>query len=181
MYWTQKHVLVCTASHCAQKGSNELIGRLRLEIVRKKLDAEILINNCGTIDLCDIGPNVIVYPDNVILSGVTAKDVPALVRYLRGEGDPPGEITGFDTPAESNRRNFYIGAVDCGEFCAPVAIAMLGEQLGLDAAWIDEQARRGFLARKPDPETGEPAIVVTKKALDRYRLRAYIAGEAEAS
>ena len=41
MYWTRKHVLVCTASHCAQKGSNELIGRLRLEVVRKKLDAEI--------------------------------------------------------------------------------------------------------------------------------------------
>ena len=95
MYWTQKHVLVCTASHCAQKGSNDLIGRLRLEIVRKKLDAEILVNNCGTIDLCDIGPNVVIYPDNVILSGVTAKDVPALVRYLRGEGDPPGEITGY--------------------------------------------------------------------------------------
>ena len=105
MYWTQKHVLVCTASHCAQKGSNDLIGRLRLEIVRKKFDAEILVNNCGTIDLCDIGPNVVIYPDNVILSGVTAKDVPALVRYLRGEGDPPGEITGFDSPAELARRN----------------------------------------------------------------------------
>ena len=111
MYWTQKHVLVCTASHCAQKGSNDLIGRLRLEIVRKKFDAEILVNNCGTIDLCDIGPNVVIYPDNVILSGVTAKDVPALVRYLRGEGDPPGEITGFDSPAELARRDFPKAAV----------------------------------------------------------------------
>ena len=171
MYWTQKHVLVCTASHCAQKGSNDLIGRLRLEIVRKKLDAEILVNNCGTIDLCDIGPNVVIYPDNVILSGVTAKDVPALVRYLRGEGDPPGEITGFDSPPELARRDFYAAALACGNFCPADRLAELALAHGFDSAWIDEQARRGFIARKPDPETGEPAIVVTKKAVDRYRLR----------
>lgn len=171
MYWTQKHVLVCTASHCAQKGSNDLIGRLRLEIVRKKLDAEILVNNCGTIDLCDIGPNVVIYPDNVILSGVTAKDVPALVRYLRGEGDPPGEITGFDTPAERTRRAFYESVLACGGFCAPERTIALAADQGFDAAWIDEQARRGFMARKPDPASGETAFTVTKKALDRYRLR----------
>lgn len=172
MYWTQKHVLVCTASHCAQKGSNDLIGRLRLEIVRKKLDAEILINNCGTIDLCDIGPNVVIYPDNVILSGVTAKDVPALVRFLRGEGDPPGEITGFDAPAELARRGFYLDAIACGEFCPVDRFAEIAQQHGFDTAWIDEQAKRGFIARKPNPQTEEPAIVVTKKSVDRYRLRA---------
>jgi (2Fe-2S) ferredoxin len=178
MYWTQKHVLVCTASHCAQKGSNDLIGRLRLEIVRKKLDAEILINNCGTIDLCDIGPNVVIYPDNIILSGVTVKDVPALVRYLRGEGDPPGEITGFDTPAELARRGFYVDALTGGAFCPFDRFATIAEQHGFDTTWIDEQARRGFIARKPDPESGEPAIVVTKKAVDRYRLRTAVEGAA---
>lgn len=171
MYWTQKHVLVCTASHCAQKGSNELIGRLRLEIVRKKLDAEILINNCGTIDLCDIGPNVVVYPDNVILSGVTVKDVPALVSYLRGEGDPPGDITSFDSAAESTRRAFFLAALQCGEFCAADQTQAIASQAGFDSAWLDEQARRGFIARKSDPVSGQPAVVVTKKALDRYRLR----------
>lgn len=178
MYWTQKHVLVCTASHCAQKGSNDLIGRLRLEIVRKKLDAEILVNNCGTIDLCDIGPNVVVYPDNVILSGVTAKDVPALVRYLRGEGDPPGEVTSFDSPAELARRAFYLAAEKCGEFCAAVAVEAIAAKAGFDSTWIDEQARRGFIARKPDPTTGEPSIVVTKKAVDRYRLHSGVVEEA---
>ncbi len=171
MYWTRKHVLVCTASHCAQKGSNDLIGRLRLEIVRKKLDAEILINNCGTIDLCDIGPNVVIYPDNVILSGVQAKDVPALVRYLLGEGDPPGEVTGPNSPAELARRGFYAEAVACGDFCSPDRIETFATDAGFDATWIDEQVRRGFMARKPDPATGEPSFIVTKKALDRYRLR----------
>src|SRR6266498_3956214 len=76
MYWMNKHVLVCTASHCAQKGANDVAGRLRLEMIRKGLDAQILVNNCGTIDLCDIGPNIVVYPDNIIYSGVTVKDIP---------------------------------------------------------------------------------------------------------
>ena len=104
MYWTQKHVLVCTASHCAQKGSNELIGRLRLEVVRKKLDVEILINNCGTIDLCDIGPNVVIYPDNVILSGVTVKELAASFEAISGDAlkvqegpSRPGDVAGVYT------------------------------------------------------------------------------------
>ncbi|MCO5223456.1 MAG: (2Fe-2S) ferredoxin domain-containing protein [Thermomicrobiales bacterium] len=171
MYWTQKHVLVCTASHCAQKGSNDLIGRLRLEVVRKKLDAEILVNNCGTIDLCDIGPNVVIYPDNVILSGVQAKDVSELLAYLRGEGDPPGEVTGFDTPAESNRREIYRAALAAGAFCPPEEFATIAERHGMPSTWVDEQARRGFIARKTNPDTEEPSIVITKKAIDRYRLK----------
>jgi len=171
MYWTTKHVLICTASHCAQKGSNDLIGRLRLEVVRKKLDAEILVNNCGTIDLCDIGPNVVIYPDNVILSGVTSKDVPKLLAYLRGEGDPPGAITGFDAPAEANKRALYRSASKYGEFCPPDRFEAIAIEHGLDARWVDEQARRGFIARKPDPSNGEPSIVITKKAGDRYRLK----------
>lgn len=172
MYWTQKHVLVCTASHCAQKGSNELIGRLRLEVVRKKMDAQILVNNCGTIDLCDIGPNVVVYPDNVILSGVTAKDVPTLLAYLRGESDPPGEITSFDSPAEVARGDFYRAARTCGQFCPVARFEAIAAEDGFDQKWLDEQARRGFIARKPNPETTEPSIVITKKAADRYRLNA---------
>lgn len=170
MYWTQKHVLVCTASHCAQKGSNDLIGRLRLEVVRKKLDAEILVNNCGTIDLCDIGPNVVIYPDNVILSGVTVKDVSRLIAYLQGEGDPPGEITGFDAPSEVARRTFYRAARQCGDFCPAGQFTSIATEHGFDERWIDEQARRGFIARKPDPTTSEPTISITKKAVDRYRL-----------
>ena len=37
MYWTKKHVLVCTSNHCNQKGAMEVIGRLRLGIVRKNV------------------------------------------------------------------------------------------------------------------------------------------------
>lgn len=170
MYWTKKHVLVCTASHCSQKGANDVVGKLRLDIVRKGLDTEILINNCGTIDLCDIGPNLIVYPDNVILRGVTVKDIPEIVEYLKG--GPPVErlILNRTSAEESARRAVYAEA--WGETGTRPAdeFVEIANRHGFEELWIAEQQRRGFIARKPG-ESGE-TITVTKKARDRYSLTA---------
>jgi (2Fe-2S) ferredoxin len=166
MYWTNRHVLICNASHCASKGANDVAGRMRLEVIRRKLDAQILINNCGTIDLCDIGPNIVVYPDNVILSGVKLKDVARVVDYLAGGDVPEDLVLNRATPAEESRRSFYAEAVamvnpDESEF------ASAAEAHGFDGNWIAEQARRGFIARKADPE-GIARISVTSKARTRY-------------
>jgi (2Fe-2S) ferredoxin len=168
MYWTKKHVLVCTASHCAQKGANEVIGKLRLDIVRRGLDIEILINTCGTIDLCDVGPNMVVYPDNIIYRGVTTKDLPEIIEHLRGGAVVERLLLSPDAPEESARRAFYqsvwsdSAGLPAEEFTARAMTA------GFDVAWIAEQQRRGFVARKPG-ETGD-VISITKKARDRYSL-----------
>lgn len=169
MYWTKRHVLICNASHCVSKGSNDVAGRLRLEIIRRKLDAEILINNCGTIDLCDIGPNVVVYPDNVILSGVTLKDVSRVADFLAG-GEIPTDLA-LSSTAESERKR---GALFAEAVSRPTAsdeadFLELANRHGFDQAWMTEQARRGFIARKPDSE-GVARISVTSKARNRYGL-----------
>jgi (2Fe-2S) ferredoxin len=170
MYWTRKHVLVCTASHCAQKGANEMIGKLRLEVIRRGLDAEILINNCGTIDLCDIGPNLVIYPDNVILSGVKANHVKQLVAYLSGDGDMSEFVTGPEAAPEMARQAFYAEAMAGEQPLSEEAFASIASSHGFERDWIDEQARRGFIARKPAPDSGEVMITVTSKAAHRYRL-----------
>jgi (2Fe-2S) ferredoxin len=168
MYWTKKHVLVCTASHCAQKGANEVIGKLRLDIVRKGLDSEILINNCGTIDLCDVGPNMVIYPDNIIYRGVTTKDLPEIVEFLKGGPVVERLLIGPNAPEEAQRRSFYeavstvAGGIPTDEFFARAI------EFGFDEGWVAEQLRRGFLARKPS-ESGE-VIQVTKKSRDRYSI-----------
>ena len=169
MYWTKRHVVVCTAVHCNQKGAMDVIGKLRLGVVRQGLDDEILINNCGTIDLCDIGPNLVVYPDNLILSGVTVKDVPEVIDYLNGGPTPERLVLEPETPAEANRHDFYGAAVDRGVQSSS-DFAALAETRGLDASWVAEQLRRGFVARKPDPVDGSETITVTKKARARYAV-----------
>lgn len=170
MYWTKRHVLICTASHCSQKGAMDVAGRLRIELIRKKLDAEILVNNCGTIDLCDMGPNIVVYPDNVILRGATLSDLPDLVAYLRGGDLPERMVINEHSADEQHRRSFYAAALERESPIPPESFAALAEEFEFDSAWIDEQARRGFIARKAIEEGGSPHVTVTSKAKHRYRL-----------
>lgn len=167
MYWTKKHVLVCTAAHCAGKGANDVAQRLRLEVLRRGLDAEVLVNNCGTIDLCDIGPNLVVYPDNVIYRGVTVRDIPAVMEHLKGGQPVERLLLRPDSPEEEARRALYRDAVVTDTPRTVDDFIALALEHGYDDSWIAEQQRRGFIARKPDGQGGE-TIVVTKKARDRY-------------
>jgi len=170
VYWTKKHVMVCTASHCNQKGSMDVAGRLRLEVIRKGLDADILVNNCGTIDLCDCGPNLVVYPDNVIYNGVTVKDIPDIMTHLKGGPVVDRLVLAPDSPAEIQRHDFYAEAIAPAEGWVPDEAEALASKHGLDGGWIAEQLRRGFMARKPHPETGDDRLLVTKKAKVRYSV-----------
>src|SRR3954447_24988304 len=154
MYWTTKHVLVCTASHCAQKGANDVAGKLRLEVIRKGLDTQILVNNCGTIDLCDIGPNLVIYPDNIIYSGATIKDIPEIITHLTGGPVVERLVLSPGTPSEKKRHDFYEAAVVSGPTRAAPEFEELAATFEFDASWVAEQQRRGFIARKP-AENGE--------------------------
>ncbi len=168
MYWTKKHVLVCNASHCTQKGANDVAMQLRREVLKRGLDSQILVNNCGTIDLCDIGPNIVVYPEGVIYSGVQVSDLKDIIGHLEG-GEPVERlILSAETPAEIEREQFYRSVVAEGDSLPAERFEELAATRGFDAAWIAEQARRGFVARKE--VDGVPVIIVTSKALQRYRI-----------
>ncbi|MEJ7839733.1 MAG: (2Fe-2S) ferredoxin domain-containing protein [Thermomicrobiales bacterium] len=170
MYWTKKHVFVCTASHCMAKGANDVVGRLRLDIVRKKLDTEILINNCSTIDLCDIGPNIVVYPDNIIYKGVTVKDLPDIVEHLKGGPVVERLLVSATTPDEVARKSYYLELLNLEQPLSKDAIDTAAERHSFDQGWVAEQMRRGFVARKVDQESGAESYQVTKKARGRYSI-----------
>jgi (2Fe-2S) ferredoxin len=152
------------------KGANDVVGRLRLDIVRKGLDAEIMINNCNTIDLCDIGPNVIVYPDNIIYRGVTVKDLPEIVESLRNDTVVERLLLNATTPEEQARKAFYIDLLAATEPLTDDAVNALVAQHQYDDTWLNEQMRRGFLAKKVDKETGDSFFQVTKKSRVRYSI-----------
>lgn len=168
MYWFARHALACNASHCLSKGANDVVGRLRIEIIRRGLDATILVNNCGTIDLCDVGPNIVVYPDNVALSGVTLNDVKRVADYLAGGPLPEDLVLDSATPAEAKRRALYAAAVERASLTGEGFAAIAAEH-GLDERWVGEQQRRGFIARKPGDD-GVEHVGVTNKARSRYGL-----------
>jgi (2Fe-2S) ferredoxin len=168
MYWNRKHVLVCTASHCMQKGANNVAGRLRIELKRRGLDSDVLVNTCDSIDLCDVGPNILVYPEQIIYSGVQVADLNDIIQHLAG-GEPVERlILGPESGDERRREAIYREAVAHGDTIAAAEFAALAERHSYDDAWINEQARRGFIGRKESE--GVPSINVTTKALSRYRI-----------
>jgi (2Fe-2S) ferredoxin len=154
------------------KGANDVVGRLRLDIVRKNLDAEIMINNCNTIDLCDIGPNIVVYPDNIIYKNVTVKDLPEIVEYLKGGPVVERLLVSATTPDELARKAFYADLVAIETPLTQVQVDTTAANHEFDASWIGEQMRRGFLAKKVnrEQESGAEFFQVTKKARVRYGL-----------
>jgi (2Fe-2S) ferredoxin len=176
MYWNRKHVLVCTAQHCMEKGALNVAGRLRIAMRRSGLDADVLVNTCDSIDLCDCGPNMIVYPEKVIYSGVQIKDIKEIMAHFEG-GDPVERLVlSPESPEEIARKDFYQSVIDAGWKIAAEEFATLAEQHGFDNAWINEQARRGFIARKE--VDGTPTVNPTTKALSRYRIQ-FVPPEAE--
>ncbi len=168
MYWFRKQLLMCTASHCMQKGANQVAGRLRMELKRKGMDHEILANTCDSIEICDLGPNIVVLPDNIIYRNVQMKDIPKIIRSLQEGGEPVESLMLTpDSEDEVNRRNLFHEATV--EDAIPTEEFMsLVERYGLDQEWVDEQARRGFIAHKE--RDGQPIVTVTSKARARYGI-----------
>lgn len=79
----QKHILVCTSSRingqskgfCQSKAGGEILENFLEEIRERDLGADVFVSNTGCFSLCEKGPIVVVYPENVWYGGVSPKDV----------------------------------------------------------------------------------------------------------
>ncbi|HEX3014949.1 MAG TPA: 2Fe-2S ferredoxin [Desulfobacteria bacterium] len=79
----KRHIFVCTSSRpsgqqkgfCYSRGGVDLMMNFMEEIEERGLGGEVMVTNTGCLGLCEKGPIVIVYPDNVWYGGVTADDV----------------------------------------------------------------------------------------------------------
>lgn len=169
MYWTERHVLACTGNHCNQKGAANIINRLRFELMRRRLSDRVHFNTCGTIDLCDVGPNIVVYPDNIVLSNLTEKDIPDVVSWLNGGDIPARLVLNEETAAEQQRHGFYAALLADGNSADQDRLSARLAAAELDQAWVDEQLRRGFMSKKPNDD-GTDVYAMTSKAKHRYRL-----------
>ena len=80
------HVFVCDQHKpegipcCSARGSAAILDTLCREIVACGLDDEVQITTCGSLGLCEHGPNMVVYPDGIWYSGLTPADAAEIVR-----------------------------------------------------------------------------------------------------
>lgn len=81
------HVYACqqekpgtTLPSCSARGSAQVLDALRKEIATQGLADVVQVTTCGSLGMCERGPNLVVYPDGVWYSNVQVADVPELVR-----------------------------------------------------------------------------------------------------
>lgn len=99
------HVYVCTqekpdgAPCCAARGSGKVLDALRAQIGKAGLDGVVQVTTCGSIGLCERGPNMVVYPEGVWYAGVNVEDVPEIVREHFGRGGVVARLANTDAAA----------------------------------------------------------------------------------
>ena len=99
------HVFACDqrkpegAPCCSERGSAAVIEALRREVAARGLIDAVQVTTCGSIGLCERGPNLVVYPDGVWYSGVTPADVPEIVAEHFQNGRPVERLMNRDAAA----------------------------------------------------------------------------------
>ena len=96
------HVFVCDQQKpegvpcCHARGSAQVLEALRRELHTRGLQDEVQITACGSLGLCEHGPNLIVYPEGVWYSGLTPDVVPEIVQSHFESGIPVARLTRTD-------------------------------------------------------------------------------------
>jgi (2Fe-2S) ferredoxin/predicted O-methyltransferase YrrM len=93
------HVFVCDQQKpegvpcCSSRGSGMVLEALRREISARGLEDEVQVTTCGSLGLCEHGPNMVVYPEGTWYSGVRPEDVAEIVRSHFQERTPVERLT----------------------------------------------------------------------------------------
>jgi (2Fe-2S) ferredoxin len=95
----QKIIFVCTNRRengervcCAGGGGCVLRDKLKAMVKSRRLNSRIRVSQSGCMDKCEEGPNIMVFPDNVWLSGVQEADLEGILDTVAAslDGDPRG-------------------------------------------------------------------------------------------
>lgn len=86
----ERYLFVCTnrraddnpKGSCAQKGSEEVVKKLKEAIVQRGLAKVVRACATSCLDLCEMGVSIVQEPDHVAYGGVTLGDVDEIVDAL---------------------------------------------------------------------------------------------------
>lgn len=135
------HVFICDQKKpegipsCCAHGSQKVIDALRRELGARGLADDIQVTTCGSLGLCENGPNMVVYPEGVWYSHLTPEDVREIVQSHLQNGKPVSRLVrenATELKAEiTTNRDRYLASLKARD-----AAGMLPEDL--------DQTIRGF-------------------------------------
>ncbi len=114
------HVFICDQQKpegvpgCAASGSAKVIDALRAAVAKAGLLNDVQITTCGSLGLCEWGPNMVVYPEGIWYSGLTPQDAEEIVASHFKQGRVVGRLVKNDPAAVSaeicrNRDKYWAG------------------------------------------------------------------------
>jgi len=81
----RRMLFVCTNAEakdgrpaCGLRGGLEICDALKKQVKARGLKGNVRALKSGCMDLCEKGPNLMVFPDQTLHSGVSIDDVPSL-------------------------------------------------------------------------------------------------------
>jgi len=92
----EKHVFICINKRapdnpkgcCAEKGSKEIASKFKEELHKRGLKGKIRANKAGCLDMCELGPTVVIYPEGVWYKNVSIDDVNEIIESHLLAGQP---------------------------------------------------------------------------------------------
>jgi (2Fe-2S) ferredoxin len=86
MSYFQHHIFCCTnrrepgnsRGSCAAKGSEELRDYMKNQVKKANIPST-RVNTAGCLDRCDLGPCIVIYPDNVWYHVETKADIDEII------------------------------------------------------------------------------------------------------
>lgn len=67
------------------RGGDELCRRLKEGVTALGLKGKVRVVRTGCLDLCEQGPNVVLFPEGTRLCGVSPDDAPKILERLKAE------------------------------------------------------------------------------------------------
>jgi (2Fe-2S) ferredoxin len=82
----KKHIFICTNQRaegervcCGEQHGIELVKIFKKELKDRGLNKIMRAQRTACMDICEYGPNVVVYPDGIFYGGVEPGDIPEIV------------------------------------------------------------------------------------------------------
>jgi (2Fe-2S) ferredoxin len=90
-------ILVCTNTRgeerasCGARGAVEIHQELKRRVKLLNLPYRVRVSQSGCLDLCSVGPNVLVIPGERLYSGVALEDIDRILEETFGPLAPPAD------------------------------------------------------------------------------------------
>ena len=94
------HIFICTSSRptgqqkgmCHTKAGVDIMMKFLEDVDERELGGDVFVSNTGCLGICEKGPVVVVYPDNIWYGSVRLEDVETIMEEHIEKGVPVASL-----------------------------------------------------------------------------------------